>query len=402
MDSKCALCSCDLTEESSSSEHVIPNAIGGRLQVPGFVCHGCNNRTGSEWDSALAKQLNVLCVLLGIARERGDVPDELIRQASGKERLLQADGLMKIRHPVVSHIDEDQNSDIISVNVQARSLEEVSRITKELEASYAKKGGRLESVSIEDNYVYDLDPTIFQMSVGGGGASLSIVKTALAYAHHCGIGRDACEQAVMSFEGEIRPCFGYYYQRNDVIARRQPGIHHYLVLRGSRESRRLLCYVEYFGLYRMIVCLSRNYTGQNITKSYGIDPTFGKEVDVEVDFDISTLSIEELYGGRLFDQDVIKSAAARLIPVIQRRSDDLAHDRAVDDAIEYAQSRTKAELGDEYQEGTCDRSYFIERMLPFYEHLIRLRSGAGTPAPNPPSPESLLDTLTTEVPEEAE
>jgi hypothetical protein len=69
MYSKCAICHCDLTKGRDSSEHVIPNAIGGRLKVRGFLCVECNSETGTKWDAVLAKQLNALCILLGVERE---------------------------------------------------------------------------------------------------------------------------------------------------------------------------------------------------------------------------------------------------------------------------------------------------------------------------------------------
>jgi len=68
---KCALCDDDLTHENETLEHVIPNAIGGRKKISGFICVTCNNETGEHWDSELAKQLNPFSLLFSISRERG-------------------------------------------------------------------------------------------------------------------------------------------------------------------------------------------------------------------------------------------------------------------------------------------------------------------------------------------
>lgn len=378
MYSKCAICRCNLTKDRDSVEHVIPNAIGGRLKVRGFLCIGCNGKTGAKWDAVLTKQLNALCVLLGVEREHGEVPDEPIEQASGRELLLQADGMMKLRHPIVEMPRQPPvRGETLNVKVQARSLKEVNRITKELEAHYAQMGGRLENVTIDDSYTYDIEPTTFEMSVGGEGASLSIVKTALAFAHHCGVRWQDCEQAQKSFAGEIEPCFGYYSQPEDVIVRDRQSPCHYLILRGCPESALLLCYVELFSVYGMIVCLSTDYTGKDITHSYGIDPTTGEVLDVRMDFDFGSISIDKLYGNVLMDTNLLSAAMDRLGPPITKRSLDEAFDRALEQAIEDAAEQTKVEQGDDYTEGTFDPRYANENMLPFFEHAIRLRRSVG-------------------------
>ena len=66
----CALCNVEIAEQNDSKEHIIPNSIGGRKKVKGFICKDCNNKSGREWDDALAQQFNPLSLLLGIKRER--------------------------------------------------------------------------------------------------------------------------------------------------------------------------------------------------------------------------------------------------------------------------------------------------------------------------------------------
>ncbi|GAL13836.1 hypothetical protein JCM19233_4843 [Vibrio astriarenae] len=74
---KCALCDVEITEKNDTKEHLIPNAIGGRKKVKGFICENCNNASGDDWESELAKQLNPLSLFFGISRERGEAPPQL-------------------------------------------------------------------------------------------------------------------------------------------------------------------------------------------------------------------------------------------------------------------------------------------------------------------------------------
>lgn len=37
----CALCDTEITIDNDTREHVIPNAIGGRKKISGFICENC-------------------------------------------------------------------------------------------------------------------------------------------------------------------------------------------------------------------------------------------------------------------------------------------------------------------------------------------------------------------------
>ncbi|RMM38858.1 hypothetical protein ALP33_200150 [Pseudomonas amygdali pv. lachrymans] len=47
----CYLCSEPLTFQNDSGEHIIPNSIGGKREVKGFICGACNGAAGETWDS---------------------------------------------------------------------------------------------------------------------------------------------------------------------------------------------------------------------------------------------------------------------------------------------------------------------------------------------------------------
>jgi len=51
LSSECALCDIKITKDNDTKEHIIPNAIGGRKKITGFICKDCNLRSGDEWES---------------------------------------------------------------------------------------------------------------------------------------------------------------------------------------------------------------------------------------------------------------------------------------------------------------------------------------------------------------
>ena len=74
----CWYCDIKIDKTNRTDEHIIPNAIGGRLKSNLLICRGCNNLMGSSIDSPFIKQFEVLCNLLDINRQKGkSIPIEL-------------------------------------------------------------------------------------------------------------------------------------------------------------------------------------------------------------------------------------------------------------------------------------------------------------------------------------
>src|SRR4051812_23932168 len=93
---RCVRCACVIDEGNDTDEHVIPNSIGGRLKVRGFICLACNSHTGETWDAVLAKQSNFFCHFFGVARERGEPPSQPIETTAGEKLLIQPGGGFKM------------------------------------------------------------------------------------------------------------------------------------------------------------------------------------------------------------------------------------------------------------------------------------------------------------------
>jgi hypothetical protein len=96
---RCVRCDCPIDESNDSEEHVIPNSIGGRLKVRGFICRDCNSRTGETWDATLSQQLNFFCHFFGVKRERGVLPRQPIETTAGEQLLMQPGGGFKMKDP---------------------------------------------------------------------------------------------------------------------------------------------------------------------------------------------------------------------------------------------------------------------------------------------------------------
>jgi hypothetical protein len=94
--STCALCDIEITLDNDSREHIVPEAIGGRRRVRGFLCKHCNSTAGHGWDAVAAEQLNFLCLLFAITRQRGTVPAGDFETQSGQAVRVHSDGHLSL------------------------------------------------------------------------------------------------------------------------------------------------------------------------------------------------------------------------------------------------------------------------------------------------------------------
>lgn len=73
---KCYVCDKEITSENETEEHILLNAIGGKLKSKKLICKGCNSDLGNKIDNSLARQLNPIANLLDIKRDRGNPQNE--------------------------------------------------------------------------------------------------------------------------------------------------------------------------------------------------------------------------------------------------------------------------------------------------------------------------------------
>ncbi len=62
-------------------------------------------------------------------------------------------------------------------------------------------------------------------------------------------------------------------------------------------------YVELFSTFRLVICLSDNYQGEKISKTYMIDPVNGKRLEAKVRMIFSRIEVDEILQGKTFSQE---------------------------------------------------------------------------------------------------
>jgi hypothetical protein len=169
--------------------------------------------------------------------------------------------------------------------------------------------------------------------------------------------------------------FGYYYEQ-DLVAGRPAGVPiHCVAVTGDPATGMLLGYVEYFGTQRVVVGLSQSYTGVPIARSYGLDPTSGRTISLQVDLPFSAADVQAIYDYERTPVDGMQRAYAEVIPTALKHHFDIEVANVSKRAARYALENCGAKPGDMLTpEQTAKLGPLAEQyMMPFIQRHGRRR-----------------------------
>ncbi|MDD2049697.1 HNH endonuclease [Pseudomonas putida] len=368
---ECVLCDSPLSDANDSEEHIVINAIGGRYKVSGVLCVKCNNGAGQAWDSALAKDLQSLGLLIGVKRERGVLPSLAVENLDGDQLVLHADGSMSPARASFSQTPE--GSGAMKIELVARSPEEARKILKGVKRKYPNFD--LESTIANSGVQsrYSRSPLNFSMEFGGALSGRSLVKSVLCFAVVNGVVAKDCTNARQYLlEDGAEACFGYWYE-SDLMLRRPEGVPLHCVAVSNRGTDgQLLGYIEFFGVRRMVVCLAENYSGAPVHASYCIDPRNSQRIVAEFDLGLDRADIQASYSYERIPEGSIERAFDSILRQAVKRSAVRARDQAVDRAVQYAFSNLGVDEGSILTEQDVEKlsGLIMRELTPYLMHII--------------------------------
>lgn len=284
---KCYLCGKELTDENSSSEHIIPNALGGKLTAK-ILCKGCNGDLGSSFDSCLTKSLEWFSCKVNHGRSRGTVQPvkvnidgiDVFALPGGNYEGIQVEKV-KDNHYQISALGENARSltkkkaKEIILKAAKRYNWDKDKINKQLEKSNS---------NIENNIKQIEHPIVnFSLQFGGKNSLLSVLKTAINYAVITGVDLNYLQEAINVLkennDNDFKLFVNIFYPKNIFP---EESIYHTLLLKGDPQRGVLYCLLSFYGVFNAIVLLSSNYNGEHILHSYCYDIWNEKEVPFSV------------------------------------------------------------------------------------------------------------------------
>jgi hypothetical protein len=364
----CVVCDDRINPKNDSKEHVIPEAIGGRLKVKGFICKRCNSDAGGTWDAKLASQLHPLSLMFGVKRQRGSTPGLAITTTAGEELVIRPEGGFIPTKPTFS---EEKTAEGTKIQITARSMEEARGILAGVKRKYPKTDVDRMLADAKVSSAYPKGMVHHHLDFGGEVSGRSIVKSVLALAHHAGVPTSVCGDALSYLrDPAATPCFGYYHATDLASNRPAETALHCVSVEANPDTGLILGYAEYFGIQRVVVCLGRNYAGDRVEACYAIDPRTGKQLNLSVRLGFDEAEIEAIYDYKMIPDGAIEQAFAKVMPGAMKRQFEAERDRITKEATEYALANCGAKPGEMLAEGHVRKlsSLIMEKLTPFILH----------------------------------
>ncbi|MBV7597897.1 HNH endonuclease [Aeromonas sp. sia0103] len=374
---KCALCSTILIkglEGNDSEEHIIPNSIGGRKVISGFICQPCNSKAGDHGEAELAKQLNWWSLTIGIKRQRNKPPAMNVDMVGGGKVRLKADGSIEsadVKLEKTPLADGRYHLHITAPNIKR---------AEEMLNGLKKKHPHADLNSIRENLEHiTINNPVLEVGspFGGEGVGYSAVKSACALAAYYGLDVDSYGLSAQFLRGKItEPVYNFLYNRDVVINRPDNHLFHCVAVKSDLNKKLLLGYVEYFGFGRLVMILSDKYTGGEVSAIYAIDPVEGKEIDLDVDLILSDAEVKKIKCGEP-DYDGFVSALNYALPIALKISRQRSLMLSIEQEAAMAYEKVIHELGiHPGQEMTKElareiSTKTVNNMQPFISKLFR-------------------------------
>lgn len=289
--SKCYLCGQELTNKNKSLEHIIPNALGGKLKAY-ILCKTCNSKMGETIDSNLVKIFELFNIMTSLKRDR-KTQQKIQVEVDGQKAFLQAEQI--ITSPFVPKITETENGKNIEFNG--------SFTNKKDEENFFKKAQKCVN-GLSKNKQYTLDeikalakietkqPIIYhQFTISLNDLFLGYLKILL--------GLCAFKDKIQYVSPKIITIFKEQNLqeinaistlcKNDIFENNKTA--HRIYLTGNQNTKKLFGLVSIYG-FCAIFMLNDNYQGENFRENYCYDAYQSKEIDTNLELN---LDIEKCY-----------------------------------------------------------------------------------------------------------
>lgn len=370
---KCAICDSEITDNNDTKEHLIPNSIGGRKKIKGFICNACNNKSGEGWDSGLANCLNPLSLIFNIKRERGGVPSQIFETTGGDRLNLNADGCMDIEKPEYTETPVESG---VEITIRARSKKEARKMLQGVKRKYKKidVDDLLGDAQVISSYSKDM--LKLELNFGDLDSGRSMVKSTLALAAEQGISPRLCEKAISYLRDEDgEACFGYYYTQDLLTNRPSDAVFHCVAIQGDPSTKQLLGYVEYYGAWRMVVCLSNNYSGGEIKACYAINPVSGDELAIDVNLCLPQEEVSAAFNCERMPSESIGEAFDKVMQIGMLSSFEREKNRVIGHSVDYAFENCGAKEAGQLLPEHIEKlvSLILEGLEPFVRHQLSSR-----------------------------
>jgi hypothetical protein len=353
--SHCYVCGTEINETNKTEEHILLNAIGGKLKSTTLLCKQCNSEFGEDIDSELAKQLNPICNMLNIKRDRGEPqPIQATIKTTGEHISLDPGGKPVMLKPKIE--ETKVNDGTIRFSISARNEQQARQILKGFQRKYKNLDIDKVLATTEKRRTYLDDQVTFSVVIGGEKAFRSICKTAVNfYIYDNGDRRNISHLLDYIKYGNGNNPLWYCYLDTEVINKQPKDILHSIVLVGNQAEKILYAYIELFNAIKFIVLLNDNYIGRDIYTSYCYDVIGRNRVARSVNLDLNREQVKGIIQTEKDPTDDLLDEYNKLIPLILEKQDSDHISEMIDRALDRSLKK--------YPEGTIITKSMVKELI---------------------------------------
>jgi hypothetical protein len=344
---KCIYCGKKL---DGSNEHILQESLGSSLKSSKIVCSTCNCRFGKTIDKPFSDFYALLCNQLGIkGKSSSNVSQKFGKQitlrnsANGKKLTIDGDQRIGSQEKPRVKLDKDAQGKIISGSVSGTNRDAVDKVIK----SISKGQDNDITMEIISQKIETIEPDSFFDTLEIANSHFKGIKKSILnliaykYPHQlCNDGlidsaRDIYESSILIENGReddvvpepVQPMFSLDRLPDQLIQHSTGDINHILAICFNNKDNSIIGVARLFSYFYYGFILSEEYSGEESTLCYIIDPLPDAEnLNHTVIINEAILSKHDLvslpFGKPLGCK--IKNAISELSPSMARKSLEIA------------------------------------------------------------------------------
>lgn len=320
----CLICDSPLSAISASKEHVIPNALGGRLKTTRATCVGCNSSSGHGADVRLVRQFHLLANALDVVRDRDDHPEAAFIDPNTGRKYRMEPGKNPILAP---NIRVERSGSTIKYRFTAPTRAAAERLLNDIRPRKPHTESDLVGTQCTaEKFTWD-----FGYSADDETLLRSVARIAACYVRHVGIPIDHSEPTVRFARGEDVGRCPVGPPRSDVVSilgLPEHPLYHGIFLSKPADRDPLLAYIVLFQCCEFLVEFNADCTSGPIHSCYQLNLVTGCAEDRSFEWILDTYQACEWIRYRKIDVEHMKKRVAPLLYYLSRR-ERLWIDRAI-------------------------------------------------------------------------
>lgn len=278
----CYLCGQQLTDKNKSLEHIIPNALGGRLKSKDILCKTCNSKMGEVIDTELVKVFMPLNMAIKPKRDR-DSTQKIKTIIFGQTAFLYSNDRIATQfQPKITQNGDKKQVEIMGIFTNEKDCNDfIKQSNNCIKGNFADKQPKMQIIKhiIEKPAIYHN----FKIPFDNNLLTLGYLKILLGFCAYKDKIQDIDSNIILSFKKRDAKTIKMTICCEPKLFGVDKESYHRIYLLGVQNTGNLFGIVSIYD-YTTSFCLNDNYKGESFLEGYCYDVAKDIEIDAILEF----------------------------------------------------------------------------------------------------------------------